>query len=54
MIKQSNVDIDYEHMDDLPLSEHFEWRFFQVDEVIITKKLNDTLVKWQAGLITIH
>ena len=53
MIKQTNVDIDYEHMDDLPLSEHFEWRFFQVDEVV-TKKSNDAFIKWQAGLITIH
>ena len=28
MAKITNVDIDYEHMDDLPLSKHFEWRFF--------------------------
>ena len=53
MTKQTNIDIDYEHMDDLPLSEHFEWRFFQVDKVVVTKKLNDDhAAEWQAGLIT--
>jgi len=54
MTKIINVDIDYEHMDDLPLSKHFEWRFFQIDKVIVTKKSNDEPVESPAGLITIH
>ena len=52
MPKQTNVDIDYEHMDDLPLHEHFEWDFFQVDKVVVSKKINDDHMDWQAGLIT--
>ncbi len=49
MIEQSNIDIDYENMDDLPISEHFEWHFFQVDEVVVTKELTDEQIEWQAA-----
>ena len=47
MTGQANIDIDYEHMDDLPLSEHFEWLFFQLDDAIVTKKIDDDQVEWQ-------
>lgn len=49
MNDQDNIEIDYEIMDDLPISEHFEWRFFQVDEVVMTKNSNDDQIEWQAA-----
>lgn len=49
MTEQPNIDIDYENMDDLPLSEHFEWHFFQVDEVAATKNVIDDQIEWQAA-----
>lgn len=54
MSKQTNVDIDYEHMDDLPLTEHFEWRFFQVDIATRTRILNDPHNEFQIDLVTYH
>ena len=54
MTKIANVDIDYEHMDDLPLSKHFEWPFFQIDKVNATKNLSDAHNKHLARLITTH
>ncbi len=46
MTEQANADIDYEQMDDLPLTEHFEWHLLQVDEVDIEKS-NETSAEWQ-------
>ena len=55
MAKQANVDIDYEHLDDLPLSKHFEWHFFQVENNdIFTKKSNRTQVEKKIDLTTLH
>lgn len=34
-------DIDYEHLDDLPLSEHIEWKYFQIKEVSMQDKKYD-------------
>lgn len=34
MNEYTDIDIDYENMDDLPLSEHFEWSFLQVEEKV--------------------
>jgi len=31
MNEQSNIDIDYEHMDDLPLLDRIEWSHAQLD-----------------------
>ena len=41
MNEQANIinDIDYEHMDDLPLSDHIEWNHFQAEKMI-TEDLN--------------
>ncbi len=50
MPDKTNIDIDYENMDDLPLCEHFEWHFFQVDEeVTISENSNDDQVEWLAA-----
>jgi len=49
MTTQADIDIDYEQMDDLPLSEHFEWHLFQMDEIQTeTENKNDTPIDdWQ-------
>jgi len=49
MNDQTNTDIDYEIMDDLPLCEHFEWHFFQVDEIAVADNSNDDQIEWQAA-----
>ena len=48
MTDQAIIDIDYEHLDDLPLSDHFEWRYFQVEKVD-TDDSDDEQVEWQAA-----
>ena len=48
MSDQAIIDIDYEHMDDLPLSAHFEWRYLQ-EEKVETDDSNDEQNEWQAG-----
>jgi hypothetical protein len=48
MSDQAIRDIDYEHMDDLPLSDHFEWRYFQ-EEKDDSDGSNDEQVDWQAA-----
>jgi len=40
-----DTDIDYEHMDDLPLSDHFEWQFYQTEQVLPDDSV-DTQDKW--------
>lgn len=37
MNEKNNIDIDYENMDDLPLSDHVEWNYFNIKE----QDLND-------------
>lgn len=50
MSEKTNVDIDYENMDDLPLHEHFEWHFFQVDdETVSTENSNVDQIEWQSA-----
>jgi len=50
MSEKTNIDIDYEIMDDLPLYEHFEWYLLQVDEEItVTKNSNEDPLEWQAA-----
>ena len=48
MNDQTFIDIDYEHLDDLPLSDHFEWRYFQVEKDD-TADSDDGQVEWQAA-----
>jgi len=48
MSDQANIDIDYEHMDDLPLYEHFEWHLLQIDNVD-ADNLNEDQSEWQAA-----
>jgi len=47
MTTKKDIDIDYEHMDDLPLSEHFEWHLFQIDEMQTENKNNIPVDDWQ-------
>lgn len=35
------IDIDYEHMDDLPLTDHIEWNHLQVEKIIDDDMEND-------------
>jgi len=49
MTTQVDNDIDYEQMDDLPLSEHFEWHFFQVDEIVTENSSDIQIDEWQAA-----
>ena len=46
MNDQAFIDIDYEHMDDLPLSDHFEWRYFQIEK--IENNSTDEFFEWKA------
>ena len=50
MKEQANIDndIDYEHMDDLPLLDHIEWNHLQTEKVII-KDLDYDLVEMLPG-----
>ena len=48
MTDQSNADIDYENLDDLPITEHFEWQYFQAEEVIAKDSIDEPL-EWQAA-----
>jgi hypothetical protein len=34
MNEQTDNDIDYEHLDDLPLADHIEWSHYQAEEII--------------------
>ena len=34
MNEYTDLDIDYGNMDDLPLSEHFEWSFLKAEEKV--------------------
>jgi len=51
MSDQAVKDIDYEHMDDLPLSAHFEWRYFQMEKVDTDDSLDEQAeqIEWQAA-----
>ena len=48
MTDQAIIDLDYEHLDDLPLSDHFEWRYLQVEKTD-TDDSDDEQVEWQAA-----
>lgn len=43
-----NTDIDYENMDDLPLSGHFEWQYFQIEMVDVCP-VDDQQDEWLAA-----
>ena len=49
MTEQTDIDINYEQMDDLPLCEHFEWPYFQMDELSISESPADQQIEWQAA-----
>lgn len=34
MFAKNDDDIDYEHLDDVPLSERFEWHYLTSDNVV--------------------
>ncbi len=48
MNEQAIFDIDYENLDDLPLSDHFEWRYFQMEK-IDNNNSDDEHIEWQAA-----
>lgn len=48
MTDHAYIDIDFEQMDDLPLTDHFEWRYFQLEKVE-TDDSNAEQVEWQAA-----
>ncbi|MCF6252447.1 MAG: hypothetical protein L3J75_14450 [Methylococcaceae bacterium] len=48
MNEPTEIDIDYEHIDDLPLSDHIEWNHFQIEKVC-TDELNDSQSDWLAA-----
>lgn len=41
-----DTDIDYENMDDLPLSDHFEWQFYQAESAETVNSV-DSQDEWQ-------
>ena len=43
-----DTDIDYENMDDLPLSDHFEWQFIQTESACTAIK-QDVQDEWLAA-----
>ncbi len=48
----SNVtepDIDYEHLDDLPLDQHFEWRYLDDEKTQQSKPQDDDCMEWEAA-----
>ncbi len=48
MTEQTNTDIDYEQMDDLPITEHFEWHLLQIEETVNNDSTEDQS-EWQAA-----
>ncbi len=50
MNKITNIDteIDYENMDDLPISDHFEWQFIQTESALTVIK-EDMQDEWLAA-----
>ncbi len=45
-----NNEIDYENMDDLPLSDHFEWQYIQEQKTKMTDIIElETQDEWLAA-----
>jgi len=47
---KKNNEIDYENMDDLPISDHFEWQFIQEQKTVMADIIEiETQDEWLAA-----